>query len=185
MYIFIDEPGIHKQIDHSVFSCVYVSVEDIHNLEKEIVAIEDRLKIRAFHWRELPWKLRQSFLIEVVKLPFSVKIAIFKNPTHPQFALEWSLKHLLVERSFYKIIIDGQKPKWVERQIKKILRENNITTNKLKTNRQLSAPGLRLADAFAGVSRAHYDQPNGKVSEAWKVANKKITAQLLGGQVGG
>jgi len=51
--------------------------------------------------------------------------------------------------------------------------------------RQESVPGLRLADAFAGLSRAYYDEPDSKAKELWQIANKKITAQLLGGQISG
>jgi len=80
------------------------------------------------------------------------------------------------------IYIDGKKPRWVELRLKKVLRDKGISVKKLKTLRDESSPGIRLADALAGVSRAYYDNPKGKAGVLWKKINHKITAQLVGGQ---
>lgn len=184
-FVFIDESGIHKQIDHSVFSLVYISMEDRENIENSIINIEKCHKMEFFHWSDLPWKLREKFLLDIENLPFVAKIAIFRNPIRPKEALEWALVHLLVERNFRSLFIEGKKPRWVERELKKVLRDKGISTRKLKTLRHESSAGIRLADALAGLSRSYYDNPLGRAKPLWNRLEKKITTQLLGGQVGG
>lgn len=63
------------------------------------------------------------------------------------------------------------------------LRDKGISVKKLRTLRDESSPGIRLADALAGVTRAYYDDPKGKAAPLWKKIRHKITAQLVGGQV--
>ncbi len=185
MTIFVDESGIHKQIDHSAFSLVYVVTENRDQLEKSIVDIEQHCRVSTFHWTDQPWKIREQFLREVTKLSFAVKIAIFRNPTRTSEALEHLLQHLLIERHFDSLILDGKKPKWIERRIKKVLRDKGISVKNLRTVRRDSSPGVRLADAFAGLTRAYYDNPDGKAAVLWSFAKKRITTQLLGGQANG
>lgn len=182
MTIFVDESGIHKDIDHSAFSLVYLATEGREEVEKTIVEIEQHCRVQTFHWTESPWKIREQFLHEAIQLPFTVKIAIFQNPIRPAEALEHSLQHLLIEKRFDALIIDGKKPRWIERRIKKVLRDKGISVKNLRTVRRDSSPGVRLADAFAGLSRAYYDNPEGKAKILWSFAKKKITTQLLGGQ---
>lgn len=121
--VFIDESGIHKQVDHSVFSLVFVCIEDCEVVEQAVLAIEEKYHLNSFHWSDLPWKLRELFLRDIAKLPFSAKVAIVRNPIAPAKMLEWALQHLLIERDIQKLYIDGKKPRWVERRLKKVLRD--------------------------------------------------------------
>ena len=182
MVIYVDESGIHKTEGHSCFALVYVMTEQKELLEKAIVEIEQRLRISLFHWTDLPWKLRASFIQEIAVLPFSVKVALFQNPINQATALEWALRHVLIEKQFQSLYVDGKKPKWVERQLKKVLRDSGISVKKLKTVRQGASPGIRLADAIAGLCRTYYDAPEGRAGALWSVVCKKITTQLVGGQ---
>jgi len=182
MVIFIDESGIHKSVDHSSFAMAYIEFEHVEDVERGIAVVEKRHNISHFKWTNLPWKLRGAFLTDVAKLQFQAKVAIFRNPIHPDKALEWSAQYLLIEKNFKAIYIDGKKPRWVELRLKKVLRDKGISVKKLKTLRDESSPGIRLADALAGVTRAYYDDPDGKAAPIWKKINHKITAQLVGGQ---
>ena len=112
MYIFIDESGIHKKVDHSSFALVYVEVDDFDYIEKRISEIEKKLKIERFHWSEVAWKFKEKFIQEILKLDFKVKIAIVKNPINPSKELERVLSHMAIERNISGIFIDGKKPKW-------------------------------------------------------------------------
>jgi len=58
MYIFVDESGIHKTIDHSAFALVYVSIENHQTFERQVLDLENELKIKAFHWAETSWKIK-------------------------------------------------------------------------------------------------------------------------------
>ena len=183
MVIFIDESGIHKSVDHSSFAMAYIEFENVEVIEKAIIAIEQKHNISHFKWTDLPWKLRAAFLTDVAKLSFQAKVAVFRNPVHPDEALEWSAQYLLIEKDFKAIYVDGKKPRWVELRLKKVLRDKGISVKKLKTLRDESSPGIRLADALAGVTRAYYDNLKGKAAPLWKKVRHKITAQLVGGQV--
>ncbi len=183
MIIFVDESGIHKSIDHSVFALVYVSTEDREVFEQAVVAIERELNIKDFHWSDHSWNVREKFIRKLAKLPFTAKIAIFNNPINTAEALEWSLLHLLTDKEADQIHIDGKKPRWVEHKFKKVLRDKGITVRHLRTDRHASSPGIRVADAIAGLSRAYYDRKTKNTERLWRIIRKKITAQLVGGQV--
>ena len=183
--IFIDESGIHKAVDHSVFALVYIATRNRELLEKAVVNIEQKLNIEDFHWSEHSWTVREKFFVALAKLPFTAKIAIFRNPIKPAVALEWSLVHMLVEKNVDQIHIDGKQPRRVERQFKKVLRDKGITVRNLRTERHASSPGIRVADALAGLSRAYYDKRSKKAERLWKIIRKKITTQILGGQTDG
>ncbi len=185
MIVFVDESGIHKRVDHSAFSVVFVCIDDYESVEKAVLEIEERYRLNPFHWSDLPWKLREAFLCDIAKLPFSAKIAIVRNPITPAKTLEWALQHLLVERDIKKLYIDGKKPRWVERKLKKVLRDKGISVRKLRTARHDSIPGLRIADAIAGLARTFHDNPKGRAKPLWDMMNKKITTRLAGGQTGG
>jgi hypothetical protein len=78
MLIFIDESGIHKKVDHSTFVLAYVEAKNHELLEKQIIKIENKLKIDYFHWSETIWKVKEKFMEEVFKLDFRVKSPLLK-----------------------------------------------------------------------------------------------------------
>jgi len=180
--IFIDESGVHKQEGKSSVVLVYVLVDNVENLEKAIIKTENGLKITSFHWAKHIWKIRQRFIQTLQKEDFTVKAAIVQNPFNEN-RFEDAVKALLTERKINKIVLDGQKPKWYLRRLKKILRERGISVKKIKAGNDRSFPCLRLADAYAGLVRTYWeDKQNKEVKEVWKIANKKITTQVLSGQ---
>ncbi|MEK7160542.1 MAG: DUF3800 domain-containing protein, partial [Patescibacteria group bacterium] len=154
MLIFIDESGIHKKVEHSSFALAYIEAENYEFLERKIKETEEVLKIENFHWAETAWEVKRKFMDEVLKLNFKVKIAIVDNPVNPAVELERVLAHMVIERNIKKIYIDGKKPKWYERKIKKILRDKGISVRKLKTVKDSQYAGIRLADMVAGLSRS-------------------------------
>lgn len=183
MYIFIDESGTHKQDGQSTASLVYVDVENMEKMNNAILTIEKSLKIEYFHWRKQIWKIRKAFLEALIVEDFTVKIFLLENP-FTQEKLENALRHLLVERHIRNIIIDGKKPPDRVLRIKKVLREYGISVKKIRMGNDKSFPCLRLADLFAGLTRAYFeDKTNEAAKEIYKIARIKITTQLMGGQV--
>lgn len=184
--IFIDESGIQQKDGHSIVVLVYVSVEDLESLEKQIKEIEKQLHIRKFHWSDFGsrrgWKIREEFLRRVSGLEFTFRVAVFQNPVYFPEAFEHCLEHLITERKIKKIVIDGKKPKWYERRIKKFLRDRRVSVKKLRTAKDETSPGLRLSDALAGLIRAYYDKPTETVEKLYKLLQNKITAHLVSGQ---
>lgn len=175
MYIFIDESGIHKKIDHSSFSLVYIEVDNFQLIEEKICAIESKLKIEKFHWSEVAWKFKEKFIQEALKLDFKVKIAIVKNPVHPAKELERILSHMAIERNISCIFIDGKKPKWYELKIKKILRDKGVSARKVKMVKDDQIACVRLADMVAGLSRSYFDRKNEKkLCGYYKKLEKKL-----------
>lgn len=185
MFIFIDESGIHKQDGKSSVVLVYISIEDADKVEKAVIEIEKKLRIESFHWFQHIWKIKFLFVEALVKEKFSVKAAIIKNPFKQQ-SFEDALEALLIEKRISKIIIDGRKPKWYAQRIKKALRDRGISVRKIITANDKAYPCLRLADAFAGLIRVYWDEPNNeRAKKLFKIASKKITTQVLSGQVTG
>ena len=183
--IYIDESGIHKQTDHSTFALVYITFSNLPEVEKRIIAIEKNLRIDSFHWARHSWTIKKAFINKINNLPFEAKVAVFRNPTNPSEALEWAIMHTVVEKEFGTIYLDGKKPRWVLRQIKKTLRYKGFHAKNVKSVNDKSYPAMRVADAIAGLVRAHYDEPLGKSRPLWVIVRKKITAQMLGGQADG
>ncbi len=177
MYIFIDESGIHKNIDHSVIVLVYIETKDLRKLEQSILEIEKKLKIKYFHWSSTIIKVKESFLKSILKEEFIIKIAVFSNPIHIQKELEQSLQHMIVEKNIYSIVIDGKQPKLYSQRIKKVLRDKGITVKKLRTANDEQVPALRLADALAGLIRAHVDDKT-KFKTIYKQIEKKIVLNI-------
>lgn len=181
MIIFIDESGIHRRDGKSSVALVYVVVNNLENLEHSIERTEQSLKISSFHWPRHIWKIRNKFLIALLKENFEVKVSIIDNPFN-QKVFENSLSYLITERKIDKIIIDGKKPKWYVLRLKKVLREKGISVKKIRFGNDKSYPCLRLADVYAGLLSAYFnDQKNEKAKDLYKLANKKITT-LTGGQ---
>lgn len=181
MIIFIDESGIHRKDGKSLVALVYVVVNNLENIEQSIERTEESLKISSFHWPRHIWKIRNKFLIPLLKENFEVKVSIIDNPFN-QKVFEESLTYLITERKIDKIIIDGKKPKWYVLRLKKVLREKGISVKKIRFGNDKSYPCLRLADVYAGLLSTYFnDQKNEKAKELYELANKKITT-LAGGQ---
>ena len=179
MLVFIDESGIHKKIQHSTFVLAYIESEHYQVLEEKIQAIEKKLKIDHFHWAKTVWKVKEKFMDQVLKLDFQAKIAVVKNPVNPAKELERILVHMIVERNIRNIYIDGKKPKWYERKLKKILRDKGISVRKLKTVKESQYAGIRLADMVAGLSRSYFDKKNLEKIDKYYRRLKKKTIVLI------
>jgi len=175
MFIFIDESGIHKDVNHSTFVLVYIEIEDHDQIEMEIKKVEKRLKIDYFHWKKTIWDVKKEFIERMLELNFRIKVAVIKNPVNPSQELERILVHMIVEKNIRNIYIDGKKPKWYERKIKKILRDKGISVRKLKTVKDSQYAGIRLADMIAGLSRSYFDKKNlERISKYYQKLQKKI-----------
>lgn len=182
MIIFIDESGVHKPVGKSSIVLVYVIIGDVEKLEQAITETEKDLKITSFHWTKHIWKIRQRFVQALQKENFAVKVAIIQNPFN-ESRFEDAVEALLTERKVKKIVLDGQKPKWYLRRLKKILRGRGISVKKIRAGNDRSFPCLRLADAYAGLVRTYWEnKEDKKAREVWEIANKKITTQVLSGQ---
>ena len=176
MHIFVDESGIHKPTDHSVFVLVYVEIENCDLMEEKVREVEKKLFLEeGFHWSETVWKVKQKFLELILSLDFQVKIAIIKNPIHPAKELERVLTHMLVERDIHTVSIDGKKSKWYERRMKYILHTKGIAVKKLKTVKAKQSAGIRVADAIAGLARSYFDEKGKeKILAYYKRLEKKV-----------
>lgn len=167
MVIFIDESGTHKQIDHATMAVVYVEINNKEKFERELVKIEQELRITSFHWADERWFMREKFITRISDLDFKVKVAVFKNPINPEKIMEIVFNQLITEQNIKKILIDGKKPRWYEQKLKKVLRDKGVSVHKLKTVRnEISEPGIQLADALAGLIRYSYDYPIEKITQS-------------------
>ena len=183
MLVFIDESGIHKQDGQSATALVYVAVEHEETLDKAILAIEKDLKIELFHWSKQIWKIRHIFMEKLLKENFTVKIFMFRNP-FTQEKLENGWRHLLIDKYITKITIDGQKSRRYVQYLRKVLRQSGVAVKKVRMGNDRAFPCLRLADLFAGLTRAYINGPNNKeVVKLYNLAKIKITIQLMDGQV--
>lgn len=168
MLVFIDESGIHRQIGHSTSAVVYVEVPNLEGVEEGVRKVLKKLDIETFHWAEHGWKVKEKFFKQVIDLDFTLKVAVFENPVNPDKMIELVLQHLITEKEVERIFIDGKKPKWYERKLKKVLRDKGISLKKLRTVRnEASSPGIQLADALAGLVRYHFDHPDKKDAKRW------------------
>ena len=184
MYIFIDESGVHKQDGNSALALVYVMVENIEKLDKCVCELEARLRIRGFHWSEQNWKIRQEFFKGILGENFTVKAVIVQNPFSEE-NFEAAVRQLLVEKKVKNVIIDGKKPIQYVLKLKKVLRENHVSAKKIRMGNDKAFPGLRIADAFAGLVRCYTDDAgNEKARELYGLVKIKITT-LSGGPVSG
>lgn len=182
MVIFIDESGTHKQTSHATVSVVYVEVKNLEKFENKLKKIEEDLKISYFHWAEERWFMKNKFLSRIFELDFTVKVAVFENPVKPQSMLEVVFQHLVTEKNITSIFIDGEKPKWYEHKLKKVLRDKGIALKKLRTVRSRSEVGIQLADCLAGLIRYYHDNPDEKDAKKWfnkLKREKKLSFELL------
>ena len=181
MFIFIDESGIHAG-DKSSVALVYVTVENIEKLNQTVCDLEQSLTIKYFHWSKYNWKIRHKFLLGLLKENFSVKAMLVRNP-FSEDKFEAAIRELLVEKKIKNVIIDGKKPIRYILRLKKILRENHISAEKIRMGNDKSFPGLRVADAFAGLIR-RADEKDHRAKELYGLVKIKITT-LAGGPVSG
>lgn len=179
MLVFIDESGIHKQVDHSTFAVAYVKIDNYEKIEKKIIATEKKLGINYFHWAETVWKVKEEFMNEILELDFQAKIAVVNNPINPTKQLEKVLLHTIVENDISNIFIDGKKPKWFGNKIKKVLRDKGVSVGKLRTVRSSQFAGARLADMIAGLTRTYYDKKNlNRIEKYYKKLQKKLIVTI-------
>lgn len=181
MVIFIDESGTHKQADHATIALVYVEITNLESVEQAVEKNEKELGIKYFHWTDERWDTREKFIEKLLKLDFSLKVAILDNPVKLSKSMEEALRHLVVEANIKKIMIDGRKPKWYNQKIKKVLRDKGVSVKKIVTVRkEESSPGIRMADCLAGLIRYHYDNPNSLASKWYNKLKKadKIKFEL-------
>lgn len=179
MVVFIDESGIHKQDGHSTVAVVYVEIENGDKFQKDFEKIMNDLRIRFFHWTDERWLMREKFLSKIMNLDFRVKVAVFKNPINQGNIMETVFSQLISVQNISKMLIDGQKPKWYEQRLKKVLRDKGIAVKKLRTVRSKSEFGIQLADAIAGLVRYCYDYPD--ISEPRKILKKLQKEGLIFG----
>lgn len=181
MLIYIDESGTHKQTGHAITTVVYITITNSENIEQELRKILDDLGLEEFHWADHGWKVRQKFMKQAIKLDFTFKVAIFENPHPGDKMLDIVFNHLITEEDIRTIYIDGEKPKWYERRLKKVLRDRGISIKKLRSVRSKSSLGIQLADALAGLVRYNVDNP--EKEDAARLVRKldrdhKIAAQI-------
>lgn len=168
MVVFIDESGIHKQTGHSTTAVVSIEIKSLQKVEEQITKILKDLHINYFHWADERWLMRKQFLSHVINLDFTVTIAVFENPVHPDRMLAVVFKYLVANEKIDRIFIDGKKPKWYEQKLKKTLRDKGLSVRKLTTVRkETSQPGLQLADCIAGLARYSHDHPDSKDARHW------------------
>ncbi len=161
MYIFIDESGIHKNNGFSTIAIIIVIPEHVKKYEKEILDIEAKLNINSFHWTYHKWSIRSTFIKSVFKINENIVVKVISknNPSHYFEFLSASLGKIINEYNITRIILDGEKTHSYERSIKKILRQNAISTRILFIKRDESSPLLRFADAIAGLTRFYLEDP--------------------------
>ncbi len=157
MFVFIDESGVHKAVDHSTVAVVYLAVENYTAFEKAVTSIEKRLQLSTFHWAETAWPVKRQFLDAVLKLEFVAKVAIIKNPATLSQNLETVFLHLIVESNIRAVYLDGKKSKRYERPLKKVLRNRGISVRKVRTVNDEQFAGIRVADMVAGLVRTVTD----------------------------
>lgn len=168
MVVFIDESGTHKQSGHASNAVVYIKIENLEKVEGQITDILKELDLETFHWADHGWKVRNKFLKRIIKLDFTCKVGIFKNPVKTDEMTEIVFEHLITEKNIRNVFIDGKQPRWYERRLKKVLRDKGISVRKLRTVRnEVSHPGIQLADTLAGLVRYHFDNPNAADAKKW------------------
>ncbi|MFA6304605.1 MAG: DUF3800 domain-containing protein [Patescibacteria group bacterium] len=182
MYIFIDESGIHKPSGKSAVALVYIEVENLDKLNNAIVETEKFLRIDAFHWNKQIWKIRKLFLERLSGEDFLVKAALLRNP-FIEMDFHKAVINLVANEKIKQIIIDGKKSRRYHLLLKQFFRKNGMLVKKVKTANDLSFPGLRVADLFAGLIRAYYEEPLKKeAQQLYEMARNKITTLIRGGQ---
>ena len=176
MYIFLDESGVHKQDGFSSVALAYVSIKSLDELQRSVLATEQKLGIHSFRWSHSAWEVRKEFINAICKHNFSIKAVLIKNPFYDSQHYEYVLQHLIIEKNIHALIIDGKKGRAYELRLKKILRSKGISVNKLRSVSDTGYSALRLADAIAGIIRYHHEHPHHKLIRQLyrKIASKII-----------
>jgi len=158
---------------------VYVAVSDYAILERQVVALENKLRLKTFHWAETGWKIKRKFMDEALAFDFKIKVAVINNPIKPDKILLHIMEHLIIERNIKQVVIDGKKPKWYGRVIKKALRDKGVSVRKLRLLPDVQSPGIRIADMAAGMIRSYADQKNRqKLTPYFERLKKKIIIKV-------
>jgi hypothetical protein len=175
MYLFVDESGTNKQSGYSVFAVIIVEDHDIAGLNELILAAEATARTQSFHWKSTPWPVRKAFMKEVSKGQYRVAFSYHKNPVKNfAEALETTIVTAARDLEISRIVLDGRKSKGYEKSIKKTLRDQGLSSRKLRTADDESYPLLRLADAFAGLLRHHTDKPSDHSKIIYAKVRKKL-----------
>jgi hypothetical protein len=114
-------------------------------------------------------------------LDFVAKAIFVPNP-FSGVIFESAIRELLYESRIKILFIDGKKSIRYVLRLKKILRDNHISAEKIRMGDDKSFPGLRVADAFAGLVRAAAEPGNSRAKQLLELAKIKITT-LSGGPV--
>lgn len=175
MYIFVDESGTNKSTGVCVFTAVLVDTDALAELDQIVTNAEQAAGVRNFHWKAAPWPVRVAFIRGVSRGGFRVRHQLFKNPLlNFGEALESLLITASADISVERIILDGRKDKSYERRLKKILRDKGLSSKKLRTANDEAYPALRIADAVAGLLRAHINSPTDITSEMLRSISKHL-----------
>jgi hypothetical protein len=174
MYVFIDESGTNKPNGQCVFVAILIESEKLDSVSKIVEAAEASVNAETFHWRGKSSLLRAEFVRRISLANFLVCFVCFGNPlTDYGAALESLVITSCVNLNIRKIIIDGRKGKTYEKHLKKALRDKGISTRKLKTAADEAYPGLRVADALAGLIRTHANKPTSQTNDLMKALRKR------------
>jgi hypothetical protein len=159
MYAFIDESGIQFQTGHSVFTIAFVVSHQLESIDRSLVLIERQLAVSSLHWSRLSWQVRQKLFTQLADLPFSYQIVIVPNPlATTEAALGIGLAQALAGSQLTSIVIDGTWSTAQISRIKKQLRAHSVTVANLRAGNDKAFPGLRIADALAGLHRHLLDK---------------------------
>jgi len=175
MYVFVDESGTNKNSGVCVFAAVFVKSTDLETMNNLITLAEQTAGVRSFHWKDAPWPVRASFIRAISKGTFTIRYQLNKNPLRNfSEALESLLITASADIDVERIILDGRKDKSYERRLKKILRDKGLSSKRLRTGNDESYPMLRVADAAAGLLRAHNNKPTDETAAMMTSVSKRL-----------
>jgi len=180
-YIFIDESGVNKKMDHSCFAFVFINEDDYAFIEKSILKLENKFKIKSFHWSENIWLIKKEFLSQILYQNLKLKIKVIINPINQEKELENCLFDFIPKNKNNHIFIDGKKSKKYDRKIKKHFRDKSISINRIKTVKDNNCVGIKIADYMAGFFRYYFDNDiklNSEIKDIFKKLLKNKVIEL-------
>jgi Protein of unknown function (DUF3800) len=173
--VYIDESGILSKKGHSAYVCLYVEYKNQDLINKDVLKIEEDLKIQYSHWVDMSWKIRVKFTENIKNLDFDCRIVIYKNPINQKNILKnFIIKVIDSKDNISKIIIDGSQGRKYERELKSFLKKYNIKVYKIKFKDDKDEPSIRLADFSAGLYRSYLDNKNEDVKYMYDLLKHKI-----------